>query len=133
MYFSSHSHGVQNFLVPKTPANNNFSNLVHTSIVKKTIPAYNSVETIKLCPLLPDPGGISFSQITFDNYLFSTAFVLTLALVGGGGSNGPPHGFSQITRVKGGRSPRNLQYPRFDQFDTYCENFKSMSCQAIKL
>ena len=44
-----------------------------------------------------------------------------------------PHGFSQITRVKRGGSPRNLQYPRVDQFDTYCENFKSMSCQVIKL
>ena len=44
---------------------------------------------------------------------------LTLALVGGGGSDGPPpHGFSQITRVKRGGSPRNLQYPRVDQFDT---------------
>ena len=44
-----------------------------------------------------------------------------------------PHGFTQITRVKRGGSPRNLQYPRVDQFDTYCENFKSMSCQVIKL
>ena len=29
-----------------------------------------------------------------------------------------------ITRVKRGGSPRNLQYPRDDQFDTYCENFQ---------
>ena len=52
---------------------------------------------------------------------------------GGGVGWTPPHGFSRITRVKRGGSPRNLQYPRDDQFDTYCENFKSMSCQVIKL
>ena len=32
-----------------------------------------------------------------------------------------PHGFSRITRVKRDGSTRNLQYPRVDQFDTYCE------------
>ena len=57
--------------------------------------------------------------------------LITLALVGG--SNGPPHGFSRITRVKRGGSPQNLLYPRVDQFDKYCYNFKSMSCQVIRL
>ena len=50
-----------------------------------------------------------------------------------GGVGWTPMFFSQITRVKRGGSPRNLQYSRVDRFDTYCENFKSMSCQVIKL
>ena len=58
-------------------------------------------------------------------------FFLTLALVGG--SNGLLHGYSRITRVKRGGSPRNLQYRRVYQFNTYCKNFKSMSYQVIKL
>ena len=46
-----------------------------------------------------------------------------------------PHIFFRkyLTLVKRGRSPRNLRHPRVDQFDTYCENFKPMSCQVIKL
>ena len=51
----------------------------------------------------------------------------------GGGVGWTPHGFSRITRVERGGSPQNLQYPRVEQFDTYCLNFKSMSCQLIKL
>ena len=56
---------------------------------------------------------------------------LILALVRG--VERTPHVFSRITHVKRRGSPQNLQYPRVHQFDTYCENFKSMSCQVIKL
>ena len=47
--------------------------------------------------------------------------VFTLALVGRRTHRVTPGGFSRITRVKRGRSPQKLLYPRNDQFDTYCE------------
>ena len=49
-----------------------------------------------------------------------------------GGSNGPPRFFANNSR-KTRRIAAKLDAPLLDQFDTYCENFKSMSCQVIKL
>ena len=73
------------------------------------------------------------TQVTQDRVTENTG-KLTLALVRGGvGWTSPHHGFSPITRVKRAGSPRNVQYPRIDRLDTYCEDFKSMSCQVIKL
>ena len=59
--------------------------------------------------------------------------MLTLACVGGGGRMDPPHGFSRITRVKSGRSRRNFQYPRIDQFYTYPENFMTLTQMTFDL
>ena len=57
--------------------------------------------------------------------------VLTLALVGGGRMD-PPWFFANNS-CKTRRIAAKLTVPSRYLFYTYCENFKSMSCQVIKL
>ena len=69
-----------------------------------------------------------------DTSFYGYTYSLTLALVGGrGGSNGPPWFFANNSRKARRIAAKLAVPPHVNQLDTYCENFKSMSCQVIKL